>query len=125
VFFDLGLMGARVMTTIQFGMVGGGVMGEALLSRLIAHKVYDPAAILISEPMAARRQVLSDKYGVQTTADNHQVATATIAILLAIKPQIFATVAAEVTAELHDHRSYQFWLAQRCPNWQPHFPTIQ
>ncbi len=89
--------------TIQFGMVGGGVMGEALLSRLIAQTVYDPAAILISEPMAARRQVLSDKYGVQTTADNHQVATATVAMMLAIKPQIFTTVA----AELRDHLNEQ------------------
>jgi pyrroline-5-carboxylate reductase len=91
----------ELVMTIQFGMVGGGVMGEALLSRLIAQQVYDPAAILISEPMAARRQVLAEKYGVQTTDDNRQVATATSAIMLAIKPQIFAIVAPELQGALN------------------------
>jgi pyrroline-5-carboxylate reductase len=87
--------------TIQFGMVGGGVMGEALLSRLIAQKVYAPAEILVSEPMAARREVLSQKYGVQTTDDNRQVAQANNAVMLAIKPQIFAIVAPELQAALN------------------------
>jgi pyrroline-5-carboxylate reductase len=81
---------------IKFGMVGGGVMGEALMSRLIAQQVYEPETILVSEPMAARRDVLMQKYGVQTTDDNRQVAQASEAVMLAIKPQIFAIVATEL-----------------------------
>jgi pyrroline-5-carboxylate reductase len=84
--------------TIQFGMIGGGVMGEALLSRLIAQQVYPANAILVSEPMAERRQVLADKYGIQVTSDNAATLAAETALMLAIKPQMFATVAAELDA---------------------------
>jgi pyrroline-5-carboxylate reductase len=78
--------------TIQFGMIGGGVMGEALLSRIIAQQVYPASAILVSEPSGDRRDYLTNTYGVQVTADNQAVLQASEAILLAIKPQIFGLV---------------------------------
>jgi pyrroline-5-carboxylate reductase len=86
---------------IKFGMVGGGVMGEALMSRLIAQQVYEPETILVSEPMAARRELLMQKYGVQTTDDNRQVAQASTAVMLAIKPQIFTIVATELQSVIN------------------------
>ncbi len=81
---------------IQFGMIGGGVMGEALLSRIIAQKVYPASAILVSDPLAARQDYLAQTYGVKVTGDNQQVIAASDAILLAIKPQIFAQVMANL-----------------------------
>ncbi|MBE9030299.1 pyrroline-5-carboxylate reductase [filamentous cyanobacterium LEGE 11480] len=80
--------------TIQFGLIGGGVMGEALLARIIAQQVYPANAILVSDPSAPRRAYLTQTYGVNVTTDNQQVMAATKAILLAIKPQIFAPVVA-------------------------------
>ena len=71
-------------------------MGEALLSRLIAQQVYSPNEILVSEPSLERRDWLQQKYGVPVTADNQAAATATDVLLLAIKPQIFETVIAEL-----------------------------
>nr|WP_255699613.1 pyrroline-5-carboxylate reductase [Tychonema sp. BBK16] len=81
---------------IKFGMIGGGVMGEAILSRLIAQKVYLPSEILVSEPPLQRRQFLTEKYGIGTTASNLEVAAATEVLFLAIKPQVFETVALEL-----------------------------
>ncbi len=81
---------------IQFGMIGGGVMGEALLSRMIAQQVFPAAEILVSEPATARREYLAQTYGIQVTADNAQVMQASTAILLAIKPQIFPQVVANL-----------------------------
>jgi pyrroline-5-carboxylate reductase len=78
---------------VKFGMIGGGVMGEALLSRLIAQEIYPPQAILVSEPQASRRTVLEQSYGIQVTEDNRLTTTATDVLLLAIKPQVFAAVA--------------------------------
>ncbi len=43
--------------TIKFGLIGGGVMGEALLSRLIAQGIYQASEIIVSEP-----QVLSPEF---------------------------------------------------------------
>lgn len=77
-------------------MIGGGVMGEALISRLIAQHVYPAEAVLVSEPLPQRRDYLAKKYGVQVTADNRAVLAATEVLLLAIKPQAFEAVVADL-----------------------------
>jgi pyrroline-5-carboxylate reductase len=72
----------------QFGIIGGGVMGEAILSRLLNLGVYAASDICISDPSPERRQLLADQHGVVVTSNNSQALTAKV-ILLAIKPQIF------------------------------------
>jgi pyrroline-5-carboxylate reductase len=89
---------------IKLGIVGGGVMGEALLSRLIAQQLYRPNDVLVSEPQADRRDFLAQKYSVAVTSDNRVVARASDLLLLAIKPQVFEAVAeelAEGNGEIH------------------------
>jgi len=77
----------------KLGLIGGGVMGEALLSRLIVREIYQPLEIVVSEVKETRRDYLAQTYGVQVTADNQAVARKSRAIMLAIKPQIFPEVA--------------------------------
>ncbi|ERN40195.1 pyrroline-5-carboxylate reductase [Rubidibacter lacunae KORDI 51-2] len=84
------------MATI-FGIVGGGVMGEALLSRLLALGVYEPDRILVSDPSIERRQHLHQLYHVSTTTDNRQLWCKSDIVLMAVKPQVFARVVAELT----------------------------
>lgn len=81
-----------IIMAIAFGMIGGGVMGEALLSRLIEQKVYAPTSVIVSEPMPERRQYLAAQYGIQVTDNNLEAAAATEVLFLAIKPQVFSTV---------------------------------
>jgi pyrroline-5-carboxylate reductase len=85
------------MTIYELGMIGCGVMGEAILSRLIAQQRYAPSAIVVSAASANRRTALAQKYGVKTTASNAEVFQATQAIVLAIKPQSFAAVIADLS----------------------------
>jgi pyrroline-5-carboxylate reductase len=80
------------MSDYKLGMIGCGVMGEAILSRLIAQQLYAPSAIVVSAASTDRRTALAQKYGIKTTANNAEVFQATEAIVLAIKPQSFATV---------------------------------
>ncbi len=80
-------------------------MGEALLSRLLAQKLYQCDEILVSEPLAQRRDFLAQHYGVQVTDDNRAAAKATEMVLLAIKPQVFDAVAAQVSSELRGNDS--------------------
>jgi pyrroline-5-carboxylate reductase len=84
---------------IKLGIVGGGVMGEALLSRLIAQQLYRPEDVLVSEPQAHQRDLLSQKYGVQVTSNNRAVAAVSDILLLAIKPQVFEAVAIELAED--------------------------
>ncbi|MBW4468784.1 MAG: pyrroline-5-carboxylate reductase [Stenomitos rutilans HA7619-LM2] len=81
--------------SIKLGMIGGGVMGEALLSRLIDRGTYQPQDILVSDPQAERRELLVANYGVQATENNLLLKTADV-LLLAIKPQVFDAVAPQI-----------------------------
>ena len=71
-------------------------MGEAILSRLIAQKVYLAQTILVSEPQAERRDYLQQQYQVQVTSNNQVVAETSQVLLLAIKPQVLDVVAADL-----------------------------
>ncbi|WP_156341545.1 pyrroline-5-carboxylate reductase [Pseudanabaena sp. 'Roaring Creek'] len=70
----------------KLSIIGGGVMGEAILSRLVASHIYLPSDVCVSDPMPERRDLLAKKYGVQVTPNNLIAAEAEI-LLLAVKPQ--------------------------------------
>jgi pyrroline-5-carboxylate reductase len=83
--------------TTKFGLIGGGVMGEALLSRLIARKIYQPSEIIVSEPQSSRQGFLEEQYNVAITSDNRLVFTPTTEVVfLAVKPQVFSAIAQEL-----------------------------
>jgi pyrroline-5-carboxylate reductase len=86
----------KVTMSIELGVIGGGVMGEAIISRLISGGTYQCAEIIVSSSTLQRREFLHQKYGVAVTDENTLVATAPI-LLLAIKPQIFDRVIAELS----------------------------
>ena len=82
--------------TIRLGIIGGGVMAEAILSRLLAKQVYQAQEILVSDPQEARQKFLQDTYQVAVTSDNFLVAESPV-LLLAIKPQALETVLQDLT----------------------------
>lgn len=79
--------------SIRFGMIGGGVMGEAILSRLIAQEIYSPETVLVSDPSPQRREELTRAYQVKTTESNRKVMQETSEVLLlAVKPQVLPRI---------------------------------
>lgn len=85
----------------KLGVIGGGVMGEALLSRLLAQGMYQPGDIIVSEPQSQRQAFLNQRYGVQVTADNQAVVSVASVLLLAIKPQVFDQVVTALALGQH------------------------
>lgn len=81
------------------GVIGGGVMGEALIARLLSYGIYASGDIRVGEPGEARRQFLTKTYGVITTEHNHEVFDGADVLLLAVKPQIFATVSKDLSID--------------------------
>ncbi len=75
-------------------------MGEALLSRLVAQKIYLPQEVIVSEPQPQRRDFLAQQYGVSVTPENKVAFQATEVVLLAIKPQAFAAVAGQLIDQI-------------------------
>ena len=82
--------------SIKLGVIGGGVMAEAIVSRLLQEEVYQANQVIISEPRDSRCQFWSETYGVNTTNNNVQVFSGCEVLLLAVKPQILEVIAEDV-----------------------------
>lgn len=82
--------------SIRFGMIGGGVMGEAILSRLIAQQMYPPETVLVSDPSPERQEELAQRYQVEVTDSNRKVMQSSEQVLLlAVKPQVLPRIEAD------------------------------
>ncbi len=84
------------LDAINLGIIGGGVMAEAIASRFLAAKIYPSSTVLVSEPQSQRRVFWQQQYGVQVTSDNQTVIKTASIILLAVKPQILDQVLAQL-----------------------------
>jgi len=73
------------------GFIGGGNMAEAILKGLLAGGV-SAASILVAEPVPNRRDFLTSEYGVELHDENLDIARRVDIIVLAVKPQVAASV---------------------------------
>jgi pyrroline-5-carboxylate reductase len=83
--------------SICLSIIGGGIMAEAILSRLLVKQVFAANTVLVSEPRTERRDFLAQKYQVRVTAKNQTAISKAQVLLLAIKPQILDLVVADIT----------------------------
>ncbi|HIU63457.1 MAG TPA: pyrroline-5-carboxylate reductase [Candidatus Avacidaminococcus intestinavium] len=72
-------------------------MGEAILKGVLASGLALPGDIIVSDLAKSRRQYLSERYGVKTTADNLEAVKQAQTIVLAVKPQVLKKA---ITGEL-------------------------
>lgn len=73
------------------GFIGGGNMAEAIIKGLI-NGGMPPRNIIVSDPVLDRRAHLASTLQVKTTDENSEVAKESDLIMLAIKPQMAASV---------------------------------
>jgi pyrroline-5-carboxylate reductase len=86
----------------KIAFIGGGAMGEAIIGGMLARGIAQPQQITASDPVAARRTLMEERYGIRTTADNLSAVDQADIIVLAVKPQIAAAVTAELAGRLAD-----------------------
>src|SRR5437879_13289236 len=70
------------------GVIGAGVMAEAIIAGVLERKLVSAASVIASHPRADRRHALGEKYGIHVTADNAEAARRGDAVVLGIKPQV-------------------------------------
>jgi pyrroline-5-carboxylate reductase len=75
---------------MKIGFIGGGNMGEAILSAILKQNLALPEDIAVSDIAPARRVYLDKTYGVAVMDDNLEVAKGKDIVILAIKPQTLA-----------------------------------
>ena len=80
------------MRRSNIAFIGGGNMARANAGGL-ARSGYDPAHILISEPLEQQRDILADEFpGSTISSNNNEVVPGAGTLVLAVKPQILESV---------------------------------
>ena len=85
--------------SLRVGIVGAGVMAEAIIGGLVADRA-DPAGILASHPRRDRRETLAERHGIRTVAANRETLTETEVLVLAVKPQMLSRVMRELRGRI-------------------------
>lgn len=87
---------------MRIGFIGGGYMGEALISALLKDGFVESGDVTVSDVVKARREQLASTYGVAVTERNAEAAEGADVLVLAVKPQEFPNIAGELKGRLAD-----------------------
>ena len=82
------------------GFVGAGNMAEALIKGFLAVKLVEPGQVTASDPRRERIAYLKERFSIQATAHNEEVARRADILVLAVKPQILTRVCDEIAPHL-------------------------
>ncbi|MGP8249312.1 MAG: pyrroline-5-carboxylate reductase [Candidatus Dormibacteria bacterium] len=103
---EQGIRGAEVGAEVErspsdlsqstVGVIGAGVMGEAMIAGLLRRGLVLPQRVVCSHPRAERAEELEARYGVDVVADNATVAGRADIVVLAVKPQVLPAVLREL-----------------------------
>ena len=89
---------------MKIAFIGGGVMGEVMLSAILDKSLATPESVSVSDISQSRRQYLGQKYGVVVLSNNRQAIDSGDIVILAIKPQNLAGVMAELNGQLKSNQ---------------------
>lgn len=85
--------------TPRVAVMGGGVMGEALLGALLTAG-WTPEQVEVTEHATARADELAGRYAVRTGASNVEAAARADVVLVAVKPNVVGAVLDEIASAL-------------------------
>jgi pyrroline-5-carboxylate reductase len=87
---------------MQVGIVGAGVMAEAMITGLLADKAVRPADLVASHPRRERRAALVAEHGIRVVARNRDAVVGAGIVVVAVKPQMLRGVMRELAPVLED-----------------------
>jgi len=86
--------------TMRVGIIGAGVMAEAMIAGLLADRAVAPDRLLASHPRRERRDALAERHGIHPVAANRDALADGDVIVLAVKPQMLARVMRDLRGRL-------------------------
>ena len=85
---------------MRVGIVGAGVMAEAIIAGLVADRAVEAGTLVASHPRRDRRDILAERHGIRPVASNREALAGAEVIVLAVKPQMLGRVMRELRGEL-------------------------
>ena len=77
---------------MRIGVIGGGVMGEAILQAALARGVFEQDSVTVAEVVATKRAELAATHGVAVTDSAAEAMAGAELVLLCVKPQELGSV---------------------------------
>jgi len=87
---------------MRVGIVGAGVMAEAIIAGLVADRAVEAGTLVASHPRRDRRDILAERHGIRPVAANREALAGAEVIVLAVKPQMLGRVMRELRGELSE-----------------------
>lgn len=88
--------------SMRVGIVGAGVMAEAMVAGLLADRAVAADRLVASHPRRERRDALAAEHGITCVAGNADAAAEAQIVVLAVKPQMLRRVMRELGPALRD-----------------------
>ena len=85
---------------MRVGIIGAGVMAEAMIAGLLANRAVTPGMLTASHPRRERRELLAERHGFQPVAANRDALPHADIVVLAVKPQMLARVMRELRGKI-------------------------
>jgi pyrroline-5-carboxylate reductase len=82
---------------MKVAIVGGGVMGEAILSAAIERGVFGSGEVTVCELLEQRRNQIRGEYGVSVTTSAAEAMAAADLVILSVKPQDMSSIRGAMT----------------------------
>lgn len=81
---------------MKLGFIGSGNMASAMMSGVINNNIFKVDEVIASDLSAASREKAEVTLGIHVTANNIEVVQKAEIVVLAVKPQFYPTVIAEI-----------------------------
>ena len=88
----------------KIGFIGCGNMGKAMIAGILDAGIVSADSIMASCLTPSKLEKIQNTYGILTTCRNKEVAAFADLIFLAVKPQYYETVIAEIKDELTEDK---------------------
>ncbi|MDR2619568.1 MAG: NAD(P)-binding domain-containing protein, partial [Propionibacteriaceae bacterium] len=83
----------------RIAFIGGGVMGETVLSALVKGG-FPAEQLIVSDPSEPKLALLAERYGVETTSDNTVAVAGADVVIVVTKPYQVVGVLREIETQL-------------------------
>ena len=87
---------------MKIGFIGLGNMATAIIGGLLEAGIAEPADIVGSAKTQASRTRAAERFGIDASLSNAEVAQAADVVVLAVKPVFFPSVVPEIAASVND-----------------------